>query len=656
MITVIIVNYNTGALLTECVQSVLASSLPVKVVVVDNCSTDESVLLLRHLLGEANNLIIIENDINLGFAKANNIALHYAEGEYFLLLNPDCIIHPDTIQQMRDIMDARQDVAVSGCLIRNLDGSEQVGCRRFIPTPWRSLVRVFKLSKLFPHHPGFQDFNLCGTSLPSAPVPVEAISGAFMFVRKSVIEHIGELDDKYFLHCEDLDWCIRFTRAGYNILFVPQVEISHVKGGSSWSRPLFVEWHKHKGMVRFYRKFYRNQYPGVLMGAVFLMVWTRFVAAFAYIMLKNMMPVTARHKVRHSKYYQSVSSNSPRILVVGASSIVGHFLLPRLVNAGYEVHAISRSHRGVSLDTPVSPLQNRRETALTNQPDSLERGSGSGSIAIDKNLDSRFRAEEDLLDAPAGYSSTAGAKVIWHQADISHPEQLPDLNNVEALIHLAPLWLLPPLLPSLDSIKVRRIIAFGSTSLFGKAASADAGERNLVARLAGSEEAICQFCTKSDIHWTIFRPTLTYDCARDKNVTVIARFIRRYGFFPLLGNAVGRRQPVHADDLAAACVNALNQPTTFNRVYNLSGGETLNYRQMIERIFIALGKPPRFTHIPFWFFQWAIRVVSLLPGKRRLAGDMAARMNVDLCYDHSDATRDFGFAPRTFNLEGRWFE
>ncbi len=630
MITVIIVNYNTGALLAECVQSVLASSLPVKVVVVDNCSTDESILLLRHLLSEAPNLVIIENLSNLGFAKANNIALHYVEGEYFLLLNPDCIIHPDTIQQMRDIMDARPDVAVSGCLIRNLDGSEQVGCRRFIPTPWRSLVRVFKLSRLFPNHPKFQDFNLCGTPLPGAPEPVEAISGAFMFVRKSVIEHVGGLDDKYFLHCEDLDWCLRFTRAGYKILFVPQVEISHVKGGSSWSRPLFVEWHKHKGMVRFYRKFYRRQYPGIMMGAVFLMVWTRFVATFVYIMLKNMMPVTSRHKVRRSKYYQYVPSNSPRILVVGASSMIGHFLLPRLVDAGYEVHAISRSHRGLSLNTPVSSSRHRRETALVNQPDFP-------------------------LNVHTGYSGTAWAKVIWHQADISHPEQLPDLK-VEALVHLAPLWLLPPLLPYLDSIKVQRIIAFGSTSLFSKATSADAGERNLVARLAEAEEAICRFCTNSDIPWTVFRPTLTYDCARDKNITVIARFIQRYGFFPLLGNAMGRRQPVHADDLAAACVNALNLPTTFNRVYNLSGGETLNYRQMVERIFTALGKPPRFAHIPFWYFQWAIRIISLLPGKRRLAGDMVMRMNVDLCYDHSDATRDFGFAPRTFNLDGRGFE
>lgn len=285
-----------------------------------------------------------------------------------------------------------------------------------------------------------------------------------------------------------------------------------------------------------------------------------------------------------------------KIIVTGATSMIGHFLLPRLVEAGYEVHAISRGY--------------------------------------------------------VANPGAAGANVIWHQADITHPGQLPKLDAV-ALIHLGPLWLLPPLLPALNSLKVERVIGFGSTSLFSKAVSADAGERDFVARLAAAEDAIRQQGDSLGIKWTVFRPTLIYDGVRDKNITVITRFVRRYGFFPLPGKAVGLRQPVHADDLAAACVSCLNHPPTFNKAYNLSGGETMSYRQMVERIFMSLGKPSRFVPVPLGLFRLAIRIASLLPGKRGLTGEMVTRMNADLAFDHADATRDFGFAPRNFNLNCR---
>jgi nucleoside-diphosphate-sugar epimerase len=290
-----------------------------------------------------------------------------------------------------------------------------------------------------------------------------------------------------------------------------------------------------------------------------------------------------------------MANNIPKVIVTGATSMIGHFLLPRLVAAGYEVHAISRKQHIETNDAGTDP------------------------------------------------------RVIFHVADITDPEQFPQLDAV-ALIHLGPLWLLPPLLPRLSSLNIRRVIGFGSTSLISKLLSADAGERKLVSSLAAAESAISQFCAQPGTNWTVFRPTLIYDCARDKNITVIARFIKRYGFFPLAGRAVGLRQPVHADDLAAACVTSLNHSATFNKVYNLSGGETLSYREMVTRIFAALGKRPRFVSIPLWLFQWAIRVASRLPSKRNLTGEMAARMNADLCFDHADAARDFGFAPRPLTL------
>lgn len=281
---------------------------------------------------------------------------------------------------------------------------------------------------------------------------------------------------------------------------------------------------------------------------------------------------------------------SRKIIVTGATSIIGHYLLPRLLDAGYEVHAISRGGKNPTISSK---------------------------------------------------------KLIWHQADISYPEQLPGIN-AQAFIHLAPLWLLPPLLPVLNTLQIKRVMGFGSTSLFSKADSADPGERQLALRFSAAEEAIGRLCRAAETNWTVFRPTLVYDCVRDKNITRIADFLRRYGFFPLLGKASGLRQPVHADDLAQACLMSLEQPATFNRAYNLSGGETLTYREMVEKIFSSLGKPARFLILPTWVFRGAIRVMTLLSGKRGMTPEMATRMNSNLCFNHADATRDFGFSPRLF--------
>ena len=277
LVSVIIVNFNGGELLTQCVQSILSSNIPLEVFVSDNGSADGSVALLRHRLGADTRLSIIENNRNLGFSRANNLAAKWACGEYILYLNPDCILKRDTLTRMLAEMVTYPEAGMAGPLIRNTDGSEQAGCRRAVPTPWRTLVRVLHLNRLFPNYPRFRTFLLNQAPLPAEPVYMEAISGAFMLVRRQAYNQVGPLDEGYFLHCDDLDWCMRFRQAGWKILFVPDVEVVHYKGTCSKDRPIQVLWHKHRGMVRFYRKFFRHQYPLPLMVLVVSAVWVRFV-------------------------------------------------------------------------------------------------------------------------------------------------------------------------------------------------------------------------------------------------------------------------------------------------------------------------------------------------------------------------------------------
>ena len=275
------------------------------------------------------------------------------------------------------------------------------------------------------------------------------------------------------------------------------------------------------------------------------------------------------------------------IVVSGASSLVGSYLLPKLLAQGHQLDVISR-----------------------NQGESREN-------------------------------------LCWHQL----PLEKANLSGLAVpdgfiYIHLAPLWLLPPILPELARRKVSRIIAFSSTSVLTKQNSPHPAEQAVVAKLQSAEQALVNSGLNN---WTIIRPTLIYAAGRDKNVAMIAELIRRVGIFPLIGSGKGLRQPVHAEDLASAVVATLLDSQTHNKIYALSGGETLSYRAMIERVFQALNLPIRIVSIPSPLFAIALRLARCLPRFRHLHMQMAYRMNQDLCFDHSEARQDFGYAPRKFD-------
>jgi nucleoside-diphosphate-sugar epimerase len=156
---------------------------------------------------------------------------------------------------------------------------------------------------------------------------------------------------------------------------------------------------------------------------------------------------------------------------------------------------------------------------------------------------------------------------------------------------------------------------------------------------------------ENSVTWTILRPTLIYGLGLDKNVGVIARFIRRFHFFPILGNASGMRQPIHARDVAAACKAALESNKAVNHAYNISGAEKLSYRAMVKRIFEALSIRPRFLSIPLWMFSAGVAAVRILPPYRTWSAAMAERMNQDMVFDYEDAARDLNFSPQAFQLD-----
>jgi len=287
-VSLTIVNYNAGDFLHACVSSALDQVN--ELIVVDNASTDSSLSQLESAFPGDRKLRIIRNRENLGFAAACNIGADQSSGSSVLFLNPDCVLEPDSVQRLCTVLEDCPDAGMVGGLLVDPDGTEQGGGRRAVPTPWRSFVRAFGLSRFANRWPSlFFDFHLHKQPLPSGPIRVEAISGACMLVRRAAMDDVGRWDEGYFLHCEDLDFCMNMRRKGWKILFVPDVRVVHTQGSCSRSRPIFVEWHKHRGMVRFYRKHFRNQYPSVLMWLVILGVWLRFAAVLTHHTVRQML-------------------------------------------------------------------------------------------------------------------------------------------------------------------------------------------------------------------------------------------------------------------------------------------------------------------------------------------------------------------------------
>ncbi len=279
-VSVVIVNHNAGRLLAECLEAALAQAR--QVILIDNASAPGPFEAVAARFARHPRLRIIRSSSNTGFAAGCNRAAQHAVEPAILFLNPDCILQPGAIAALVRPLATNGRIGIIGGLLTDVDGNEQGGARRSVPTPWRSFVRGFGLSRLAWLSPTlFSDFYLHREPLPSAPIDVEAVSGALVMVSRAAFLETGGWDEGFFLHCEDLDLCLRFRQAGWRVVFTPDAAAVHHRGLCSRARPVAVEWHKHCGMIRFYRKHYRQAYPAGLFGLVIAGVCLRFAAVAA---------------------------------------------------------------------------------------------------------------------------------------------------------------------------------------------------------------------------------------------------------------------------------------------------------------------------------------------------------------------------------------
>lgn len=241
--------------------------------------------------------------------------------------------------------------------------------------------------------------------------------------------------------------------------------------------------------------------------------------------------------------------------------------------------------------------------------------------------------------------------IDWLQGDLTDPAAL-EIPAVEVLYCTVEVGVLADALPRIATPSLKRVVAFTSTSIVTKINSEIALERELLRRLADGERRLGAVCERLGIGWTILRPTVIYAEGRDGNVSRLARLIQRFGFLPLMGSGAGLRQPVHAEDLATGAIAAAGSTAAVNKIYAVPGGEVISYREMVGRIFDSLGKPRRILSAPPAVWRAAFLLAKPLFPKANVA--MGNRMSKDMVFDARPAIADFGWAPRVFrpNFDG----
>lgn len=244
-LSVIIVNYNVRYFVEQCIHSVLKATKGItkEIIVVDNHSSDGSVEYLENRFG--NTITIIDCSHNQGFARANNIAIRQSKGQYVLLLNPDTFVGEKSIRMVLDFMDGHPQAGAAGCRMYNANGTLARESRRGLPTPFVSFLKMLGASKRYymSHLPWDQ------------PARIDVLSGAFMMLRRQVLDHVGLLDEDFFMYGEDIDLSYRILKAGYENWYVP-ARIVHYKGESTQKTSFRYVHVFYQAMLIFFRKHY----------------------------------------------------------------------------------------------------------------------------------------------------------------------------------------------------------------------------------------------------------------------------------------------------------------------------------------------------------------------------------------------------------------
>ena len=592
--SVIMVIKNSAESMFAALESVLMQSGLAELIIIDNGNAPDILSRLNQRTLSDPCVKIITGQGDVGFANGCNLGAREAVSDVLLFLKPDYFLPPDALRALVDALENEPKAMITSGFIGLADGSSGYEFHNQIPTPKSVLKDIIGLKKR----------KIKASENPQKPFTVATVSNACICVRASDYKKLGGLDEKFYEQEDDADFCLRVQQIEGRIVCVPSVKIIRIpRSGivAQRTKKLIIQhWHIAQNNMRYLNKFFAEHLP---FGSLFLLNSLIIFHALLNMLVAFIKPKKATPKTAAEKRFINLLiglSDAPRseklvkkiVLVTGANSAIGICVIRQLLASGAAVLAVTRGSE--------IPYQHPHLRWL------------HGDLA-----DANFSLQGYCMDA---------------------------------VVHAAPLPLLPPLISLFADGEAKRIIVYGSTSVFSNIMSNNHFERDFASKLQAAEELFVKNCEYFGIAHTIFRPTISYGLGLDRGISKIAKIIRRFGFTLVYPPAFGRRQPVHADDLANAAMLALANENTYGKSYNLSGGEILTYREMLAKIFAIYGKNPRIfssTMLPF-----ILDIIGKIQKNKNLNGEIARRMNDDFVFFHDDAKNDFSFQPRSFLSAG----
>ncbi len=363
-LSVIIVNYNVEHFLEQCLHAVRKALKNIRgeVFVVDNSSVDGSVAMLKEKFPDVN---LVLNRKNLGFSKANNQAIRAAKGEYLLLLNPDTVVEEDTFEKCLQFMDAHPDAGGLGVKMLDGKGNFLPESKRGLPTPSVAFYKICGLARLFPRSRAFGKYHL-GYLDKDKVHAVDVLAGAFMMLRRSVLDKTGLLDEDFFMYGEDIDLSYRITKAGYKNYYFPGTRIIHYKGESTRKSSVNYVLVFYKAMVIFAQKHFSQSNASLFSFLINLAIYLRAGASIAKRFIqKTFLPLVdagvilggllfIKDYYEHNVKFVSGGSYLPVLVWIAFPSYIFMWLLSVYLSGGYDRPIrLSKITRGVFIGTGI---------------------------------------------------------------------------------------------------------------------------------------------------------------------------------------------------------------------------------------------------------------------------------------------------------------
>lgn len=609
-VTVVIVSYHTGAALWRALDSVLAQEGLNELILIDNGNSAHT----RQRLVKKNmtepRLKVLSGHGNTGLYQGYNIGAERAKGQYILFLSPEAVLPHDFLLRTIDAYQKHPQSWIASCRVTDALGNEKPESRRNILSPGTLISEHTGLYKFFPKLlPRLYLHKKAPLSSPTEDIAPNAMC---LLIENNRFKQLGGFNEAYFYAQGDMDLFIRIKDMGGKSIYIPQLSIIDFRT-TSRSNSIKASFFALRDTKRYFKYHFAKEYlPGVILVFNMCLNASWFIKALWRLLSKPFSakkPIIQKESERCAKFlasykdFENIENPIPKgtlydlsqrtpILLAGAHTDIGLCILRRLLAADLDVVALYHRH------------------------------------VID-------------FDHP---------KLTWLQADLA--EQTQGLKNFypRMLIYADDIRLLPDHLEQFAQLGVKRIVAIASAYVFRLLTSGNKALNAEAKSYVLAEGDIVRTSPVLDIDTTILRAGMTYGMGSDDNISAITRFVKRFGFIPLLPSANGKRQPIHCDDVAINAISLINQKESFGRTYNITGNDTLTYSEIVTNIFKAAGKKPRIFYCKSLYF--ISKILSPFSTLKSFNSYAIKRVNQDITFDKDKLPEALAITQRPFLQNG----